>query len=432
LTTVINAGGRSASISLERQRSQHVLVVAQVALALVLLVSSGLMIRSFQALRTVDPGFTQPEQIQTFGLFIPPAPGADDIVLEGGASTTPDEHFVRRQQEILDKLAAIPGVTSAALTSYLPMEPDTSTRVSNAVEGEGATNPERHVSRQIRFVSPGFLQTLGVRVIAGADFTWMDVFDKRNVAVISSNLARELWGSPEAALGKRFRQAKEPWYEVVGVANDTHDNGVDQPPPAMIFLPARLHAPMFGLPGFLSRNISIAIRSQRTGTERFLGQVHEAVWSIDPALPLAKIRTLGDLYDRSMARTSFTLVLLAIAAAMALLLGVIGIYGVLSYAVSQRRREIGIRLALGAQTRAIRALFVRRGLAVTGTGMVLGLAGAAAFTQVMQSLLFGISPFDPLTFAVMPVVLAAAAMLASYLPTRRAVAVDPVDTMRAE
>jgi predicted permease len=312
------------------------------------------------------------------------------------------------------------------------MDPDTSTRVSNAVEGEGGTNPERHVSRQIRFVSPGFPQTLGLRVIAGADFTWADLYDKRNVALMSRNLASELWGSPEAALGKRFRQGKEPWYEVVGVTNDIHDNGVDQPTPAMIFFPARLHAPMFGLPGFLARSVFITVRSDRAGTESFLADVREAVWSVDGTLPLAKVRTLGDLYDRSMARTSFTLVLLAIAASMALLLGVIGIYGVLSYAVSQRRREIGIRLALGAQTRAIRALFVRRGLIVAGTGVAIGLVGAAAFTRLMESLLFGISPLDPITFAAMSVVLAAVAALACYLPTRRAVAVDPVETMRAE
>ena len=211
-----------------------------------------------------------------------------------------------------------------------------------------------------------------------------------------------------------------------------HDNGVDQLPPAMIFLPQRLHAPMFGLPGFLPRSVFVTIRSERAATESFLEDVQEAVWSIDSTLPLAKVRTLGDLYDRSMARTSFTLVLLAIAASMALLLGVIGIYGVLSYAVSQRRREIGIRLALGAQTRAIRALFVRRGLVVASTGVAIGLAGAAAFTRLMESLLFGISPLDPVTFAAMSVVLAVAAVLASYLPTRRAVAVDPVETMKAE
>jgi predicted permease len=427
----VSGAGRGTSISREQQRSQHVLVVAQVALALVLLVSSGLMIRSFQALRTVDAGFARPEHVQTFGLFIPPtAPG--DLPLEGGASTRPDERLVRTQQQILEKLAAIPGVTSAALTSYLPMDADTSTRTSNAVEGEGGTNPERHVSRQIRFVSPGFLLTLGIRVIAGADFTWADVHDQRNVALVSENLARELWGSPQAALGKRFRQAKEPWYEVVGVTNDIHDNGVDQPRPAMIYLPARLHAPMFALPGFLPRNVSVTIRSERAGTETFLEDVREAVWSIDGTLPLARVRTLGELYDRSMARTSFTLVLLSIAAAMALFLGVIGIYGVLSYAVAQRRREIGIRLALGAQAGAIRALFLRRGLAVGGIGVALGLVGAAAFTRVMESLLFGVSPLDPVTFAAMPLLLAAAAMLASYLPTRRAVAVNPVETMRAE
>ena len=186
------------------------------------------------------------------------------------------------------------------------------------------------------------------------------------------------------------------------------------------------------MPGFLPRRVSVAIRSERAGTESLLDEIREAVWSVNANLPLAQVRTLGEVYDQSMARTSFTLVMLAIAGAMALLLGVFGIYGVISYAVSQRRREIGIRLALGAQAPDIRGLFVRRGLILAGIGVAIGLGGAAGFTRLMRSLLFGISPLDPITFTAMPVVLAAAAVLASYLPARRAVAVDPVETMRAE
>lgn len=186
--------------------------------------------------------------------------------------------------------------------------------------------------------------------------------------------------------------------------------------------------------GYQSRRVSVAIRTERAGTESLLNQVREAVWSVSANLPLAQVRTLDEMYDQSMARTSFTLVMLAIAGAMALLLGVSGLYGVIAYAVSQRRREIGIRLALGAQAREIRGLFVRRGLVLVlvGVGVAIGLGGAAGFTRLMQSLLFGISPLDPVTFTAMPVVLAAAAVLASYLPARRAVAVDPVETLRAE
>jgi ABC-type antimicrobial peptide transport system permease subunit len=182
----------------------------------------------------------------------------------------------------------------------------------------------------------------------------------------------------------------------------------------------------------LSRRVAFVIRSERTGTDRLVNQAREAVWSVNANLPLAQVRTLGEVYDQSMARTSFTLVMLAIAGSMALLLGVSGLYGVISYAVSQRRREIGIRLALGAQAPAILGLFVRRGLMLAGVGIAVGLGSAAAFTGLMRSLLFGIGPLDPITFTAMPVVLATAALLASYLPARRAVAVDPVETMRAE
>jgi predicted permease len=375
--------------------------------------------------------FFQPENIQTFSLFIPGV-ATSDPQLEGAASIRPDEQLARTEHAILDKLAAIPGVDSAAFTTYLPTDADTSTRTSNALEGETAPNPKTHVSRQIRFVSPGLFQTLGTRLIAGQDFTWTDVYDQRDVAIVSENLARELWGSPAGAVGKRIREGAGPWQIIVGVSNDIRDNGPDQPAPSMMFVPARLHSKMFGLPAYLPRSVSVITRSERAGEEHFLEQVREAVWSVNSALPLAKVRTLGDVYGRSMARTSFTLVILGIAGAMALLLGISGLYGVIAYAVSQRRREIGIRLALGAQAREIRALFMRRGFVVAVIGVAIGLGGAVGFTRLMRSLLFGINPFDPIAFTTMPVVLTAAAVLAAYLPARRAMAVDPVETMRAE
>jgi ABC-type antimicrobial peptide transport system permease subunit len=180
------------------------------------------------------------------------------------------------------------------------------------------------------------------------------------------------------------------------------------------------------------RAVTFAIRSARAGTPEFLAQVEQAVWSVNGNLPLAQVRTMQDIYGRSVARTSFTLTMLALAGSMALALSIIGIYGVISYSVSQRTREIGIRLALGAQRSSLRWMFVRSALILTAIGMAIGLAAATALTQSLRSLLFGITPLDPLTYGTVPFILAGAALLASYLPARRASAIDPVETLRAE
>jgi predicted permease len=412
---------RSGTLTRERQRAQQVLVAAQMALALVLLVSAGLMIRSFQSLRSVASGFAQPERVQTFSITIPSALVADP------------ERVARMQQEVLDRVAAIPGVASAAFTTRLPMGSD---RSSTALSVEGRPDDNRTPpNRQVKIVSPGLLRTLGTPLVAGRDFEWTDIYGGRQVAMVSENLARELWGSPAAALGKRVREyydKQSSWREIVGVAGNIHDDGADQPAPETIYWPAQPDEALMSMSGYQSRRVSVAIRTERAGTESLLEAVREAVWAVSATLPLSQERTLAEMYGQSMARTSFTLVVLAIAGTMALLLGVSGIYGVISYAVSQRRREIGVRLALGAQATDIRGLFLRRGLVLGGIGVGVGLASAAGVTRLMQSLLFGIGPLDPIAFTVMPAVLAATAVLASYVPARRAVAVDPVETLRAE
>jgi predicted permease len=415
LSVGIGDPGRHA-LSRERQRPQHVLVILQVALALVLLVSAGLMIRSVQALLRVDPGFSQPQHVLTFGISIPQGPA--DM-----------ERETRLRQQILERLATLPGVTSAAFTTRLPMDP--SDRWSAALSAEGIPDDGRTPpNHQVKVISPGMFRALGIPLVAGRDFTWTDLYDFRNVAIISENLARSLWGSPEAALGRRLRQyyaQQDPWREIIGVAGDVHDDGAHRQPPTTIYWPALLNTP-----GYQPRRVSVAIRTERAGLESLVAEMRETVWSLNPRLPLSDVRTLDTLYDQSLAQTSFTLVMLAMAGAMALLLGMCGIYGVIAYSASRRRREIGIRLALGAQPRAIRGLFVRQGLVVVGLGVAIGLGAAVGFTRLMQSLLFGISPLDRLTFTAMPVVLAATAVLASYLSARRAVAVDPVETLRAE
>jgi hypothetical protein len=275
---------------------------------------------------------------------------------------------------------------------------------------------------------------MGTRLIAGRDYTWTDLYDKRPVGIISENLARELWGEPAAALGRRVSTAlpEAPWREIIGVVQDVRNNGVQKEAPAIVYWPSFTEDFYRGGDTRVQRTVSFAIRSERAGTEGFLQQVQEAVWSVKASLPLASVQTMQDIYDKSLARTSFTLVMLAIAGAMALALGVIGIYGVISYVVSQRRREIGIRLALGAQRGDLRWMFVRYGLTLASIGVTLGLAAAFGLTRLMASLLYGVSPLDPLTFAAAPAVLAAAAVLASVLPAQRAAATSPMETLRSE
>lgn len=415
------ASGRSLSLTRHPARSQQVLVAAQMALALVLLLSAGLMIRSFQALRNVEPGFRDPEHIQTFTISIP-------------AATVPESvRVTRTQQEVLERLVTIPGVASAAFTTRVPMGSD---RSSTALTVEGVANDgQTPPNRQVKVVSPGLFRTLGISLLEGRDFTWTDVYDKRPVAIVSENLARELFGSTTAALGKRVREYYDkaaPWLEIVGVAGNVHDDGADQPAPETIYWPAHPDERLLSMSGYQSRRVTVAVRTTRAGTQGLVDQLREAVWSVSATLPVAQPRTLDAVYGQSMTRTSFTLLMLAIGAAMALLLGVSGIYGVVAYAVSRRRREIGIRLALGAQPADIRRLFMQRGFVLAAIGVAIGLGIAVGVTRLMQALLFGIDPLDPITFVATTVVLAGAAALATYLPTRRAVALDPVENLRAE
>jgi predicted permease len=419
IPVALRNAGRTACVSRERHRARNLLVVAQVAMALVLLVSAGLMIRTFQALRTVDPGFSQAERLQTIRVSIP-------------ASLVPDpKRVLRIQNDIVDKLAAIPRVDSAAFASEMPMQGFDPAWDNIFIEGRTYDRNEIPPLRFFKYVSPGVFKTVGTRMIAGRELTWAEVYGLRQVVMVSENLSRELWGSPAAAIGKRIRQYPLlPWREVIGVVQDVQENGVQEHAPEIVYWPSMMDY-MFGpAPVNTVREMTFVIRSERAGTASFLKQVQEAVWSVNSNLPVAGVRTMQDIYTQSFARTSFTLVMLGIAGAMALVLGIIGIYGVIAYAVSQRTREIGIRLALGAQPGELRTMFVRYGLTLAAIGVAFGLGAAVGLARLMKSLLFGISPLDPLTYAVVPVVLVAAAVLASYLPARRAAAVDPVEALK--
>jgi predicted permease len=419
ISTGIRQGGRANSGSREQHRARSILVVVQVALALVLLICSGLMIRTFRALTHVNPGFSQPGQVQTFRIGIP-----DNQVKD-------DESVVRMYEEMRNKLLAISGVSAVTVSTAMPMDGNGSNDMVFAQDhpySEGQIPP----IRRFAFVIPGFFATEGTPLVAGRDFTWTDIYQKLPVAVISEGFAREYWDSPANALGKRIRVAStDDWREIVGVAANVHVDGVSKTPPTMVYWPImRVH--FEGQAHDVATYPAFGIRSPRAGSEAFLKEVREAVWSVNPNLPLSRVNTLGYYYTRSMARTSFTLIMLAVAGSMALLLGVVGIYGVIACSVSQRVREIGIRMALGAQQQSVTRIFVRHGLILTGVGAAFGLVAAAIVMRLMSSLLFHVNPVDPLTYAAVTIGLIATAFVASYLPSRRAATVDPVEALRAE
>ena len=419
INNALRAGSRTLSQSKEQHRARSVLEVAQVALALVLLICSGLMIRTFRALTKVDPGFKGASELQLFSIAIP-----DAQIKEA-------DQVVRVEEQILRKLEAIPGVSAATFSTSIPMDGNQS---FDPVFAQDHTYQEGQLPplRRFKFVAPGFASTLQTPLIAGRDLTWDDIYGTTSVAMVSENLARELWQSPGNAIGKRIRVGNtDDWREVVGVVGDMRDDGVNKDAPKSVYWPV-LTKNFEGQKLNTRRGITYAVRSPRAGSESLMRDIRSAAWSVNANLPLADPQTLAVLQTRSMARTSFTLVMLAVAGGMALFLGVVGIYSVIAYAVSQRTREIGIRIALGAQQETVTSLFVRQGLVLTVIGVVLGLGVAFAVMRLMSSLLFHVNPSDPLTYATVSLGLLGAAVLACYLPSRRAASVDPVQALRAE
>ena len=412
---------RGSSASRERNATRNALVVVQVALALALVVSAALMIRTFQALRDVDPGFSDPATIQTAKIWIP-------------TTLFPDaEQYTRMEHEILDRIGALPGVVAAGFASEVPMEgPGNNGPV--AVEGQTPAAGSPLPGRKWRFVSPGYFAAMGTRMIAGRDVTWNDIETGGRVAVVSEKFAREIASEPAGALGKRIRLgpfAQDDWHEVIGVAQSVHEDGLQEAAPSAVYWPV-LAKNMFARPVVGAPAVTFAIRSERANTESLVEEIRQAVRSVSASIPIAQERTMQDLYADSLARTSFTLVMLGIAGAMALALGVIGIYGVIAYVVSQRTREIGIRAALGADPRRLERMFLLHGLALAGVGAAIGLVAALALGRLMSSLLFGISPLDPAAYVAALAVTIAAAALATYVPARRAARIDPMETLRAE
>ena len=419
LQTALRSGSRTASVGRERHRARSALIVVQVTLAMVLLLGSGLMIRSSLALRQVYPGFTDPERILTFRILLPDAEIPDP------------QRAAAVLRDIAAKLTEIPGVAAVGLTSGITMDGSQSMDPIYA-EDHPVSDTKMPAIRTHKRLGPGYFAVMGNPLAAGRDFTWTDLLEARPVAIVSSNLARELWGNPAAALGKRIRERNNGVYrEIVGVANEERDQGVDRKAPDIAYWP--LLQRDFWKPGLtVGRYVGFAVRSPRTGSKLFMQDLQRSVWAVNPQLPLSNVKTVQEFYDRSLSRTSFTLVMISLSAGMALLLGVVGIYGVISYSISQRTREIGIRMALGAPAGLVRRMFLSHGLALAAIGVVFGFAIAIPLTRYMASFLFEVSATDPLTYTTVPVFLLASAALAAYLPARRASRIAPVEALRGD
>jgi predicted permease len=419
LGAALREGGRALSEGKGRYRVRNILVVAQIALALVLLVSAGLMIRTFQALRQVNPGFARPSEILTFRIPVPQP------------KTVTADRVAQTHQRILEGIVRIPGVAGAAAASKVTMDGGGE---HDPIMVEQFPTPEGQlpVLRSYKFLTPGYFGTMGNPLLAGRDIDWSDIYTRRLVVLVSENFALQYWKSPAEALGKRVRNSpKAAWREIIGVAGDTHDEGVDRKAPQVVYWPLIVDHMWEDLPS-INGTLSYVVRSSRAGTPALLTEVRHAVRAVDPTLPVTSVGTMQKVLDRSMARTSFTLVMLGIASAMALLLGLVGIYGVISYSVAQRTREIGIRMALGAEHGDVRRMFVKHGLLLAVVGLAIGFGVAVALTRWMSSLLFGVAAIDPMTYAAVALVLTSATLLASYMPARRATVIDPARALRAE
>jgi putative ABC transport system permease protein len=419
LAGALKEGGRLSSAGRERHRARNTLVVVEIALAVVLLVASGLMIRTFQAMRRVEPGFTAPAEILTVRVTIP-------------SSLIPNnEQTARTHEQIARRIEAIPGVRSVGLSSSITMDGNDS---NDPIFVEDFPPPTGRIPplRRFKWVGEKYFETMGNPILAGRAITWNDVYTMAPVAVVTENFAREYWKEPAAALGRRIRVTpKRPWREIVGVVGNARDNGVAVAAPAIMYWPM-LHKQLWSEEVAVSRSMGYAIRTDRAGSPTLLKEVQQAVWAVNPNLPVSGVRTLDAIQRESMAQTSFALVMLGIAAAVALLLGVVGIYGVISYVATQRTREIGIRIALGAGRRDVSGLFLRHALLLAGVGIGGGMAAAAGLTRVMSALLFGVGAMDIVTYAAVAVGLGATALLASYLPAARAARIDPAEALRWE
>ena len=410
LGSALRRGGRGSSAGRDRNRVQSLLVVAQVALSLVLLVGAGLMVRSLLRLSDVDPGFRS-ERVLSVALPLPqPQYG--------------EEHRqIAFWEEYLERVRALPGVQAAGAVFPLPLS-GPSGSAALAIEGRPHTT-DQQVNVGISWVMPGYFEALGIPLRSGRPLTERDRQESPQVILVNETMARQLW-SGEDPIGKRVTfDAKADtvtWFTVVGVVGDVRPRELRLAPRAEIYLP-HLQNPW--------PSLSLVLRV-RGDPEQLVGALRREAASIDPNLPLGDVRTLEEILDRAVAQPRFQAYLLSAFAGLALLLAAVGIYGVVSFSVSQRTREIGVRLALGALPADVVGHFVRKGLLPVVAGLALGLGASLMAVRLLSGLLYEVPRTDPVTFVAVPAILVVVAALAALLPARRATRVDPMVILRAE
>lgn len=405
--TPLRDGGRGATPG--RHWLRDGLVVGQTALALLLLIGSGLLVRSFQALRQVDPGYDT-QNVFTFQ-FAP-----EQEQLKDGPS------WARFHLAFLERLAAVPGVTSVGLVENVPL--NEGTREDRFRNEAMASDPDAGILLNYTFSAGDYFRTMGIDLLAGRPFDTADQISTPGNVVVSRTAAKLMWPG-KSAIGRRLQARDETtWYTVVGVVEDVMQDGFRDTPQALVYLPLVGPTPT-------SWDITSPAYVLKTARAEVIApEIRELVRAVAPEAPMYRIFTMEGLAKDSMAQLSFTMLTLGVLSTLALILGAIGLYGVLSYAVAERTREIGVRLALGATVANVRRMVVAQGARVVGLGLVLGIVAAVAASRIVASLLFGVAALDPATFGGMTALMAGVGLFACLLPAQRASSVDPVESLR--
>ena len=423
LAEAFKDGGRASSDGQSRRRLRDLLVMSEFALALVLLVGAGLMIRSFVALRRIDPGF-DPRNVVAM------------LVSTTGTAEADSSARLGFYREVLTRTAALPGVESASFINHLPIAGD-QWGMPFAIEGRPKPRAGEEPSATYRVVFPGYFRTMRIPVLHGRDVAETDRLDGPRVVVINDYMARKYWPGDDA-IGKRIRIGSDSsWMTVVGITKNDVRSDWSAPPEEEVFVPFLQEAAYLKAPEAHHASMTLVVRATCVGRDvcdasTLAGPLASAVRSIDRNVPISQVQTMMSVVEHATAESQFYLVLLAAFATIAVTLAAVGIYGVMSYGVSRRTHEIGIRIALGATPGAVLGSIVRQGLSLATVGASVGLVAAFALTRLMAELLYGVSPTDPLTFAAVVALLCGVAVAATIAPARRATRIDPLAALRAD